>query len=60
MISVLKKKVNEIEKFVREKYDVKDFRVSRDYEISNDNFFFFAYQRIVDDIKKTVRKRHGA
>lgn len=60
MIETLKKKAKEIEETVRRKCDVKDFQISRDYEISTDNFFFFAYQRIINDIKKTVRKRHGS
>jgi len=59
MASRLNKKVDEIEKFVREKCCVDDYLVKYHKENSDDNFFFFSYMRIVDDIKKTVRKRHA-
>jgi hypothetical protein len=59
MASRLNKKVDEIEKFIREKCDVDDYLVKYHKENSDDNLFFFSYMRIVDDIKKTVRRRHA-
>ena len=58
MASRLNKKVDEIERFVREKCDVDDYFIKYHKENADDNFFFFSYMRIIDDIKKTIRKRH--